>query len=278
FYEQWDRYVKLGLAGKLPEGTVEVSHSSGDSAKGNGWAILYLDSQFKTGQTITVKVTGSKYVAVSLNERQGEALLYVPNGTFTFKIPADLATSYNVTMRGSGSVTFYRNPTIMVRIPTADELAEERNLAVNAYDLNATDTGAFPHASAATNTSGTAAPHCAIDGFVSNKSSGAWPYQAWLPAATDKNAALTIDFGREVVANTLKIKMRASSNDTHAINAVVTFSDGSTMELNMWDTAEFMTFDLGGKTITKLTIGNFTKAVENGAIAITEVQVIGTEK
>jgi hypothetical protein len=276
FYDQWDRYVKMSLGGVLPEGTVEVTYGD-QTVSGNGFAILYPKGAYKAGQTIKVKVTGSKYVALSVNERQGEVLYYVPSGEFTYTLPTDLNTAYCTTMRGSGSCTYYRNPTIMVRIPTEDELKEERNLAFNTYNT-ATNIGVYPFTSSATATTGLSAPRGAVDGFVSNKSSAsAWPYQAWVPAATGSNS-LTVDFGREVVVNTLNIKLRAASTDTHLLSAVVTFSDGTTKELVMHDTTEFMSFDLGGKTVTKLTLGGFDKAEDAKTFGITELQVLGYDK
>lgn len=272
FYDVWDKYVKMNLAGTLPQGTVEVALGS-DSAKGDGFAILYLDKAYKAGDKITVKVTGSKYVAFSLNERQGEVLYYVPNGEFTYTVPSDINTAYCRTARSSGTGS-YRAPTIMVRIPTADELAEERNLAYNTY---ASDNGTFPKVTSKQNATGLNAVRGAVDGFVSNKSASAeWPYQAWVPSTTAEDS-ITIDFGREVVVNTLNIKLRDASSDTHLISAVLTFSDGSTMELALHDSSEFQSFDLGGKTVTKLTLGGFTKAASK-TFAITELEVLGTEK
>ncbi len=272
FYDVWDKYVKMNLAGTLPQGTVEVALGS-DSAKGDGFAILYLDKAYKANDKITVKVTGSKYVAFSLNERQGEVLYYVPNGEFTYTVPSDINTAYCRTARSSGTGS-YRAPTIMVRIPTADELAEERNLAYNTY---ASDNGTFPKVTSKQNATGLNAVRGAVDGFVSNKSASAeWPYQAWVPSTTAEDS-ITIDFGREVVVNTLNIKLRDASTDTHLISAVLTFSDGSTMELDLRDSSEFQSFDLGGKTVTKLTLGGFTKAASK-TFAITELEVLGTEK
>jgi hypothetical protein len=46
----------------------------------------------------------------------------------------------------------------------------------------------------------------------------------------------------------------------------------------MHDTTEFMSFDLGGKTVTKLTLGGFDKAEDAKTFGITELQVLGYDK
>ncbi|MBQ9467477.1 MAG: hypothetical protein IJU52_00525 [Clostridia bacterium] len=277
FYDTWDRYVKMDLGGTLPEGTVEVRFKSGDgktelSASGNGYAILNGVSRYTAGDKITVKVTGSKYAALSVNERQGESILYLPDGEFTYTVPSNLAYTSNATFRTSGAG--YRENTIFVRIPTAEELKKERVISVNPYDASSAS-NAFPHASGSceTNTSGVTEARNAIDGFTANRSTGKWPYQSYVP--TD-GATLKIDFGRKVKVGTLTVKMRAADGDTHLMSAIVTFSDGSKQTLDLWDTDKEMTFDLGGKTVTYLTLGSFEKAAE-GKFAFTEVSVSGCE-
>ena len=39
-----------------------------------------------------------------------------------------------------------------------------------------------------------------------------------------------------------------------------------------------MTFDLGGKTVSSITLSNFEKADASGLFGITELRVFGTEK
>ena len=281
FYDQWDNCVKMELGGILPEGSLDVTYktSSGTtvaSKSGDGYVLLDIPQKMTVGDKLTVNVTGSRYIAVSFNERQGESILYVPNGAFTYTVPSDVATVSNVTMRAAGT-GYYRSFTILVRIPTEEELSKVRNLAYNPYDLGA-NTYIYPHAEASSvkSSAGKYTARTAIDGFVSNRSDGAWPYQAWCPDASDGSPSYTVNFGRNVKVDSLQILLRNAAADTHLLSAKVTFSDGQTKTLYLHNADGFFTFDLGGKTVTSLTLSDFETA-GSGSFAITEVRVFGTE-
>ena len=94
-------------------------------------------------------------------------------------------------------------------LPPRREIAQRRNLAFNCYDTHR-DLGLYPHASANVETRGEAvfAARNAIDGVWENASHGEWPYQSW-GINRDPNAALTVDFGREVLLDELRITERA---------------------------------------------------------------------
>src|SRR5699024_11398160 len=71
----------------------------------------------------------------------------------------------------------------------------------------------------------------AIDGIFENSSHGEYPYQSW-GINRDPNAALTLDFGREVLLDELRITERADfPHDNYWTRATVTFSDGSQLEI-----------------------------------------------
>ena len=98
--------------------------------------------------------------------------------------------------------------------------------------------GLYPHASANVETRGEAvfAARNAIDGMWENASHGEWPYQSW-GINRDPNAALTVDFGREVLLDELRITERANfPHDNYWVRATVEFSDGSRMEIPLQKT------------------------------------------
>ena len=97
---------------------------------------------------------------------------------------------------------------------TAGRDCARRNLAFNCYDEHG-DTGFYPHASANVETRGEAvfAARNAIDGIFENSAHGEYPYQSW-GINRDPNAALTLDFGREVLLDELRITERQISPTT----------------------------------------------------------------
>ena len=71
-------------------------------------------------------------------------------------------------------------------------------------------TGFYPHASANVETRGEAvfAARNAVDGVYENDAHGTWPYQSW-GINRDPSAALTIEFGRSVTVDELRLTLRA---------------------------------------------------------------------
>ncbi len=280
YFDAIDKYTKASIAGLTSTKEVKIEYLSKKGEKtevtGKGIAIMNYDNKYQEGDKITITLpAGEKYMFVCLNGRMGESLVYVPNGTWTYTFE-NLQRVYPVTLSPVRSNS-YRYNTITARIPTADELAKERNLAYNGYDLKSNTTG-FPHATTSSQVNDAQlSGRTTIDGFAVNVGApGSWPNLAWRANETDKNASIKIDFGRQVVVNELVIY--AANDETHYVSATVELSDGTTMEINMHKTQDAMTFDLGGKTVTSITLKNFVKANAAKTAGIAEIQVIGTEK
>ena len=117
-----------------------------------------------------------------------------------------------------------------------------------------------------------------IDGFRSNKSTGnSWPNQCWNPGAAATDSWIKIDFGRDVKVNTMELLLRMGSNETFFTDAIVEFSDGTTMAIALHKSSEAMSIDLGGKVTSSLTIKGFVKSNTSASAPITEIAVFGTE-
>ena len=276
FYDTWDAYSKMTLGGILPDGHIEATFNSNGAAtvvteSGEGWVLLNVPVRYGAGDTLNIKVTGSSYVAVSMNERQGESILYVPSGSLTLTLPPSANETYcSAMMRGSGSSSYMYN-TILIRIPTEKELKSERNLAANTY-ADCFSAGVYPLAAGESVGGAVNAVRNAVDGFTPNGGTGGWPYQSYAPAA---GAEMSIDFGREVVVDKLEIKLRQAGGDTHPLSAVVTFDSGDTLTVALNSSGLTLSADLGGRTVTGLTIGSFDLADSGGEFGITEVRVLG---
>ena len=162
-------------------------------------------SPYQPGDRIAMEISRpGQFCVVQFEDTMMPALIYVAQREINFYIPfGEQAITYSPkSFQGSRHL-------IRARLATPEELAARRNLAFNCYDQHG-DTGYYPHASANVETRGEAvfAARNAIDGIFANSSHGEYPYQSW-GINRDPNAALTLDFGREVLVDELRITERA---------------------------------------------------------------------
>ena len=286
-YDKLDEYAKLARAGATAgTGEIKVEYTTAKkevyTATGEGMVILYTDVKYSANDKLVVTLPeGEKYLALSLNSRVGEAIVYCPDGTFTYTFP-NTSSIFPNTMDPTSGVNYKYN-TITARLATAEELAEEHNLALNPYDL--TDAkGSYPHASTSNVNDNNLywAARCAIDGFTANEGHGEYPYQSWGPNSNVKATDyLTIDFGREVTVNELIVVIRADfPHDSYFTGCTVTFSDGTTKQINLTNSALEQVIDLGGVKTTSIKLSGFTVETDGATTpyaALTEVMCMGTE-
>ena len=189
---------------------------------------LVYTSAYRPGDRIALEIDHpGQFCVVQFEDTMAPALVYVVKREINFHIPFDeQAITYSPkSFSGSRHV-------IRARLATAEELSGRRNLAFNCYDQHG-DTGFYPHASANVETRGEAvfAARNAIDGIFENTSHGEYPYQSW-GINRDPNAALTLDFGREVLLDEIRLTERADfPHDNYWVKATVTFSDGGRLEI-----------------------------------------------
>lgn len=273
FYDMLDRCAKLDRAGLANQGEITVSYGTKQSATGKGVVSLFLTRAYTANVEVTVTLPeGEKYLGLSLCSRVGESIIYCPNGTFSFKIPSSASSVFPTAF-----MTFAENQ-ITARVVPESELTKVRNLALNSYDLSGID-NAFPHA-VTSNTYSSANQNAArtvIDGFTANREAGSYPNQAWQPKDLTDSDYLTIDFGRKVNLCELVIRVRAAGGDSHFTSCTAEFSDGTTTELSLINSAENQHFDLGSIDTTYVKLTNFKVADSDRNVAITEIQAIGCD-
>jgi hypothetical protein len=287
-YDKLDEYTKLARAGLTKgTGTVKIDYTSAKNknytAEGEGMVVLYVPNKYAGNDKITITLPeGEKYLALCLNSRVGEAIIYCPDGKFTYTFPNLTNTCFPHTMNPSKGVV-YTNNTITARVVSEKELAKEHNLALNPYDV-VDGTNDYPHATTNNVNDNNLywAARNAIDGFTANEGHGAYPYQSWGPnnnvKATDY---FKIDFGREVTINELIVVIRADfPHDSYFTGCTVTLSDGTTMDINLTNSELEQVIDLGGVTTTSIKLSNFTVETAGATTpyaALTEVKCMGTE-
>lgn len=254
--------------------------SSAKTVTGETSVEMTVSKAYKTGDKITVTLPeGQHYLAICLaKDVVEESIVYLPNSVFTYTAQ-NVSVSYPSEMNG-------QKCTITARIPTADELAASRNLALNPADL-IDATAVFPHVSTTSvhdinNESNRLQfeSRNVIDGFTQNNGHGGYPFQSWGPASnmgpTDN---LIIDFGREVTLTELVVYLRADfPHDTYWKSCVVIFSDGSKQTLNFEKIADAqsITFD-APVTTSSLKFTRFSKEAGSDWAAWMEVQAIGSD-
>lgn len=285
YYDSLNKAVidkKAGRYDNVGEVKIEFLETSGKTsaeAVGRGYAILNVAESYSSKQGVRITLPeGERYVAVCLSSKLGESIVYCPDGVFEYKFPSRMGDIYPTALDDSKN-TVYINNVMTARIPTEDELTEVRNLAENVYDLK--DGSTYPHATTNSVADGGAAHYearCAIDGFTSNTSHGTFPNQSWGPEkSTMSDNEITIDFGRSVRLDALEIVIRCDfPHDTWFTGASVTFSDGTVEHIDLYRTESAMTFELGGRETTSVTLSDFTTAGDEWA-AITEIRAIGSD-
>lgn len=251
----------------------EVTESGKDSVVIEGKA------KVAAGDKLVVKAP-TNYLKIEAKGITGDTIVYMPDKTFTY-VHASNAATFLPAPFANGKLKF------TLSTPTAEELAEVRNIALNPFDA-AKDTTAFPHAT--TNNehdqSGQFIARNAIDGYTSNKGHGGYPYQSWGPRSEVKSTDhYTIDFGREVTLSSIALYLRAdgfggsNSHDAYFSEITLEFSDGSSVKISPTKTADKQTFEFEEKTTTSIKLTGFVtdKSDSQGWAAVTEIMVMGKE-
>ena len=236
---------------------------------------LVYTSAYQPGDRIALEIlTPGRYCVIQFEDTMPAALVYVEKREINFHIPfGEQAITYSPkSFTGECHI-------IRARFATREEIAARRNLAFNPYDEHG-DTGFYPHASANVETRGEAvfAARNAVDGLYENDAHGVWPYQSW-GINRDPNAALTLDFGRPVTLDELRLTLRADfPHDSWWTQATVRFSDGSTEVLNLEKTAIPQTFAISPRTVTSLVLSELKKADDPSPFpALTQIEAWGVE-
>ena len=216
------------------------------------------------------------YLAISLCDSVGEAIVFVPKGHFVYTFQADMKSYFPKKM-------YKLKNTIKIRVPSDEEIYSKRNLALNPYDVKPTEASAYPHVYASNSINmAQYGAHNAIDGIKRNTSYGAYPFQSWGPHYDiTTEDYFTVDFGEETEIDELVIYLRAayeSGHDGYFTKATLEFADGTKKEITLKRTAKAQTFKLDSiKTSTIKIYGlEVDQTNSQGWPGITEIEVIGT--
>lgn len=252
----------------------EAGHTLLTCPAGEAVSLVYTNT-YRPGDRVALEIcTPGRWCVVQFEDTMPPALVYVVKREINFRIPmGEQAVTYSPkSFVGDRHV-------IRARLAAPEEIAARRNLAFNPYDAHG-DTGFYPHASANVETRGEAvfAARNAIDGVFENSSHGEYPYQSW-GINRDPNAALTLDFGREVVLDELRLTLRADfPHDNYWTQATVEFSDGGRVQLPLTCTARPQSFPLEPLRVRALVLKELVQAEGPSPFpALTQIEAYGRE-
>lgn len=244
-------------------------------AEGENRAELVYSSKYVKGDRIVIDTDrAGRYLVVRLEDSMREAFIYVPDRSMAFFIPPE-ENRPNYSPKSFTGECHY----IEARYADSEEIKAIKNLALNVYDEHE-NTTFYPHATANVETRGEAvfAARNAIDGMYANSSHGRYPYQSW-GINRDPKAALTLDFGREVIVNEIRLTLRADyPHDNYWIRATVSFDDDTSEILELEKSEKPQSFMIKERKIKSLVLDKLIQAEgESPFPALTQIEVWGRE-
>ncbi|MCH4058012.1 MAG: hypothetical protein LKE89_08930 [Lactobacillaceae bacterium] len=241
----------------------------------SGVEYAYLATQvfsFAEGDQIVVAVDRPGYYWLKLDEALDNTLVYIKE-----------TVHYQVTLTANAGdarpeTAFHgQRHYLAVRRATKAQIDTQQNLSLNPHDQKNFN-GSYPHASANVETRNDATFFAcnAINGILANQMHGEYPYQSW-GINRQADAALTIDFGREVQLTGVGIVLRGDyPHDSYWTEGTLTFSDGSTEILHFEKRLELQQFKFTPRNVDKVTFSQLQKADDDSPFpALTEIECYG---
>jgi hypothetical protein len=235
---------------------------------------LVCSHEYEEGDRIILESSEKKlHLWLQLDDALGKSMVYITDN-MVYPIPFQEKRS-NLSPKA-----FYGNKHLLsAKIAANYEIKAYRNLAINVNDQHE-EANCYPHASANIETRGEAvfAAKNAIDGVTVNDCHGEWPYQSW-GINQREDAAFKIDFGKSVEVDCIKLYTRADfPHDNWWKQATVTFSDNSSIDVEMQKNGFPHTFQFEKKKISWLRLSRLIKSEEESPFpALTQIEVYGSD-
>lgn len=239
---------------------------------------VYLATQLlalQEGDKIIVEVEAeNQYLFVKLDETLNESFVFVKGKKWVYQPMLTTNGLESICENAFRAKRHY----CQVRLAKEHEIKQYRNLALNPHDQKE-DSQAYPHAFANVETRNDATffARNAIDGIFANNSHGSYPYQSW-GINQQKDAALTIDFGRQVVLNQIGLTLRSDfPHDSYWNQVSVRFDNGDSQTFETSKTSVPQYFDFPEMQTQKIVLTNLIKNETDASPfpALTEIECFG---
>ena len=285
--------------------TITLVDAAGKKIAESTGGKLEIDRKYEKGDKIVV--SGAENMAIRVDSRMLEAVVYSPGKRVAYPIPlwaqgayGNNPAKYTPYPRRPGPQAFLgEKHVVTARVATRKEVYSYRNVACNPMDKRdirgEEDKGGrewpkriaddmFPHASANSEWRHSCiyAARNAIDGHVdSTGNHHGWPRQNWGPYGSGggearPGAELRVDFGRDVEIDKLGVLVRYNPyQNNHFKEITVVFSDGSEVKIEPKYHGERQGFPIGKRTVKWI---KFTRLIDRrpgGYAALTEVEAWG---
>ncbi|WP_077619420.1 hypothetical protein [Bacillus sinesaloumensis] len=242
--------------------------------EGQDFTYVEFLEEYQDGDSIEVTIDKPQsYMMVQLDEALAPSLVYIKGTEWKYEVPMGerLRRAYSPKVF-SGSKHY-----AWIRYATIEEIYAYQNLALNPHDQKEAS-GAYPHAEAnvETRNDSTFFARNAIDGMVANEDHGSYPYQSW-GINQQKDAALTIDFGRVVEIDKVAIVLRSDyPHDSYWTQATLEFSDGSEEIVALEKMFDRQYFEIEKRKVEWVRFKDLIKAEDESPFpALTEIEFFG---
>lgn len=242
--------------------------------EGEEFTYLEFLEEYQVGDSIKVTIDKPEsYLMVQLDDALAPSLIYVKGTEWKYEVPMEekLRRAYSPKVF-SGNKHY-----AWVRYASTEEINAYQNLALNPHDQKQAS-GAYPHAEAnvETRNDSTFFARNAIDGMVANEDHGSYPYQSW-GINQQKDAALTIEFGRIVEIDQVAIVLRCDfPHDSYWTQATLEFSDGSEEIVALDKVFARQYFEIEKRKVEWVRFKDLIKAEDESPFpALTELEIFG---
>jgi hypothetical protein len=230
---------------------------------------------FQEGDKIIVEVEAeNQYLFVKLDETLNESLIFLKGKQWIYQPMLTTNGLESICENAFRGKRHY----CQVRLAKDYEIKQYRNLALNPHDQK-DDSQAYPHAFANVETRNDATffARNAIDGIFANHSHGSYPYQSW-GINQQKDAALTIDFGRQVSLNQIGLTLRSDfPHDSYWTQVTVIFDNGDRQTFKTEKKTSPQYFDFAAIETRKIVLTDLIKNETDPSPfpALTEIECFG---